>query len=28
VLGWHDSAFAWQMIETCRLRYLETLAGA
>jgi inorganic pyrophosphatase len=24
VLGWHDAAFAWEMIETCRQRYLES----
>lgn len=24
VLGWHDAAFAWQMIDSCRQRYAET----
>ena len=24
VLGWHDAAFAWKMIEQCRKRYAET----
>jgi inorganic pyrophosphatase len=28
VLGWHDAAFAWQMIETCRQRFLETSGSA
>lgn len=26
VLGWHDVDFAWQVIETCRQRYEESLA--
>jgi inorganic pyrophosphatase len=24
VLGWHDAAFAWQMIESCRQRFTES----
>lgn len=24
VLGWHDAAFAWDVIAACRARYLET----
>ncbi len=27
VLGWHDSAFAWHMIETCAKRFQEQSAG-
>lgn len=28
VLGWHDVGFARQVIETCRQRYLESLASS
>lgn len=27
VLGWHDAAFAWQMIETCRRRFEGVSTG-